>query len=206
MWLQISAGQGPVECSRGVYLFLRVLEKECRRKNIKLDLMDYIKDEKKDTFKSVFLKLSGENLEEYTNSISGTILWICKSPYRVNHKRKNWFIHVEKIGEDETTQFNNKDIRIETMRSSGAGGQRVNKSETAVRITHIETDISVIAREERSQYQNKKLAMARLERALKEMKEKKIKKVDENRWNSHKEIERGNPVRTFKGKEFKEVK
>ncbi|MCT4595782.1 MAG: peptide chain release factor H [Anaeromicrobium sp.] len=206
MWLQISAGQGPVECSRCVYLFLKVLKKECVKRNIKVDLMDYVKGEKKDTFKSVFLKVKGENLDEYIDSINGTILWICKSPYRLNHKRKNWFIHVEKFKEDESTWFNNKDIRIETMRSSGAGGQHVNKSETAVRITHIETGISVIAREERSQYQNKKLAMARLEMTLKEMKNKKIKKLDENRWNSHKEIERGNPVRTFKGKEFKEVK
>lgn len=206
MWIQISGGLAPVESCRAVYLFLGKIEKECKGKNIKLELMDYVEGEKKDTLKSAFLKLSGPNSVEYANGIEGTILWICKSPYRLNHKRKNWFIEVEIFNEEENIQFNKKDIKIETMRSSGNGGQKVNKVETGVRIIHIPSKIMVKAQEERSQHQNKKLAMARLMKALQEVNEDKDQKLDKNRWQKHQIIKRGDAVRTFKGNEFREVK
>lgn len=205
MWVQISAGLAPVESCRFVYLFLRYMEKECMKRNIKVELIDYTDGDKRNTLKSAFLRLSGENSREYAKIIEGSMLWICKSEFRPNHKRKNWFIEVEVFDEEESIEFNISDIRIETMRCSGNGGQNVNKLETGVRITHITTGIMVKAQEERSQYQNKRLAMSRLKKKLKEINHEKDKKLDVSRWQKHQNIRRGDPIKVFKGREFKEI-
>jgi peptide chain release factor len=205
MWVQISGGQGPVECCRFVYLFLYLIKKECQKQNIKVELLEYEQGEKKDTLKSVFVKLSGELAEDYVKSIEGSMQWICQSMYRKNHQRKNWFIEVELFKEEETIDLNLKQLKIETMRCSGNGGQNVNKLETGVKITHLPTGIVVKSQEERSQLQNKKIAMQRLEKKLAELKLNKALEINEQKWGKHKEIQRGNAKRIFKGIEFKEI-
>ncbi len=205
MWVQISAGLAPVECCRFVYFYTQLLKKECAQKGIEVEVLDYSKGEKKDTFKSVFLKLRGDQAIEYANENSGTMLWICKSQYRKNHKRKNWFIEVEVMDEQEPIHFDIRDINVETMRSSGNGGQNVNKLETGVRITHIPTGISVKSQEERSQHANKKLALSRLEKKLSEVEAQKEVQCGKLRWQQHGFIKRGEAVRTFKGENFKEI-
>ncbi|WP_242950693.1 peptide chain release factor H [Clostridium grantii] len=203
--MQISAGQGPVECCRFVYLFLCLIKNECQKQNIKVELLEYEQGEKKDTLKSAFVKLSGELAEDYAKSIEGSMQWICKSTYRKNHQRKNWFIEVELFKEEETIDLNLKQLKIETMRCSGNGGQNVNKLETGVKITHLPTGIVVKSQEERSQLQNKKIAMQRLEKKLAELKLNKVLELNEEKWGKHKEIQRGNAKRVFKGIEFKEI-
>ncbi|GAA0181067.1 peptide chain release factor H [Clostridium sediminicola] len=206
MWLQISAGQAPVECCRFVFLFLRKLKKECQKENIKVELLDYTQGEKKDTIKSVFLRLSGKCAESYASSIEGTLQWICQSPYRKNHKRKNWFIEVEVYEEKKSLDLDLKQIKIETMRCSGNGGQNVNKLETGVKITHLPSGIVAKSQEERSQLQNKKIAMIRLHKKLEEINDNKILEMNKSRWGKHQDIKRGDPIRVFKGIEFKETK
>lgn len=205
MWIQISAGLAPVECCRFIYLYMQLLKDECAQRGIKVEVLDYSKGEKKDTFKSVFLRLRGKQAIEYANENSGTMLWVCKSQYRKNHKRKNWFIEVEVLDEQETIHFDTKDINIETMRSSGNGGQNVNKLETGVRITHIPTGIVAKSQEERSQHANKKLAFSRLEKKLSEIELQKKAQRGKVRWQQHGSIKRGDAVRTFNGEKFKET-
>lgn len=206
MWVQVSAGAAPVESCRFVYLFLQLMQKECIDKNIKLELMSYVEGEEKNTIKSALLKLTGEKSKKYAKSIEGSMLWICKSEFRPNHKRKNWFIEVELFDSQEEVDMNLKEIKVETMRSSGSGGQNVNKLETGVRVTHLLTGITVKAQEERSQHQNKKLAFARLKRKLEQLQQEQGKKLDQKRWQKHQEIQRGNPIRVFKDREFTEIK
>ncbi|MDP4178476.1 MAG: peptide chain release factor H [Bacillota bacterium] len=206
MWIQISAGNGPAECCRFVYLFLSLLQKECMHKDIKIELLDFENGEFKDTFKSVFLKLEGKSSYDYASSIAGSHLWIWNSQYRKNHKRKNWFIEVKTYNEETSLEFDEKDIIIEKMRSSGKGGQHVNKTETAIRITHKPTGIVVKSMEERSQYQNIKLAKARLANELSRLKTENEKAVRQERWIEGINITRGNAVRIFKDNEFIEVK
>ncbi len=205
MWVQISAGLAPIESCRFVYLFLDYMKKECMEKNIKVELLDYIEGDKKETLKSVFLRLRGENAKEYALDLEGSIQWICKSQYRPNHKRKNWFIEIETFDEEEKCEFITKDVRIETLRCSGNGGQNVNKLETGVRVTHLPTGVTAKAQEERSQYQNKKLAMARLKKALEELNSDKNRRVEKNRWVQHRNVQRGDPIRVFKGRIIKEI-
>ncbi|PJI06997.1 MULTISPECIES: peptide chain release factor H [Clostridium] len=197
MYIQISAGTGPIESCHFVYLFLNLMKKECKCRNIKIEVLDYVSGEENDTLKSVFLKLTGENVTKYTNSIEGTHLLIWKSKYREHHRRKNWFIDVQCFNYEASININDNEIIIEKMRSSGKGGQNVNKTETAVRITHKKTGIVVNSSEERSQFLNIKLAKARLAFRLKKLQEEEKKTNRRERWSAGINIVRGNPVRTY---------
>ncbi|RZL30914.1 MAG: peptide chain release factor H, partial [Pedobacter sp.] len=122
-----------------------------------------------------------------------------------NHKRKNWFIGIDIIKSPEKNNFDLKDITIETMKSSGPGGQNVNKTDSAVRIKHLPTGIIVTAREERSQQQNKKLALSRLNIEIEKIEQTNNDKSKQQVWDAHNELIRGNPIKTFKGLDLKLV-
>lgn len=85
----------------------------------------------------------------------GSVQWVCPSPYRIGHKRKNWFLDFSSCAEAETEVFDPKQVLFETFRSSGKGGQNVNKVETGVRVIYLPTGQASVCTEERSQYLNK---------------------------------------------------
>ena len=141
--------------------------------------------------------------DENIRNIVGTIEWICESPIRKGHKRKNWFITLSEIPEVEIINKNMDDIKIETFRSSGNGGQSVNTTNSAVRIIHIPTGIVVENQDERSQFMNKKRCLEELNYLLNE-KQKQNKAFQENEsWKIGNNVIRGNPVRIYTGREFK---
>ena len=94
--------------------------------------------------------------------------------------------------------FNPKDIRWQTMRASGPGGQQVNKTESAVRVIHLPTGTEATAMEERSQHRNRKLALARLMQKLKQLDATRFGQARHERWRAHQELQRGNPVRVLR--------
>ena len=94
--------------------------------------------------------------------------------------------------------FDPRDVRFETMRASGPGGRHVNRTESAVRVTHVPTGLQASASEERSQHRNKALAVARLARKLETLKEQQRGESERGRWRAHQALERGNPVRVFR--------
>ena len=102
-------------------------------------------------------------------------------------------------------KLDKKDLVIEKMRSSGNGGQNVNKVETAVRIKHIPTGITVVSREERTQYSNKKIGIKKISNKLVELNRKAEQNKKMEVWESKSEIERGNPDKIFEGNKFKKL-
>lgn len=203
MWIQISSGKGPDECELAVSLFLRSYRDELSKIGIKTNVIDLEAGNIPNNFKSVLLSLECQEQDDPIDIVSGTVLWICKSPYRPNHKRKNWFINVEAFRSSENLSFSVNDVKFEAMRSSGPGGQNVNKVESAVRALHIPTGLTTTASEERSQYMNKKLALGRLENLIKARNEEKANNNKKSMWMQHNTLERGNPLRTYEGIEFK---
>ncbi len=197
-YIQITSGRGPAECCRVVAKVVEILLKEARQKNIVGEVVEREEGELNRTLLSAILSLEGENLQTFIRSWEGSVLWIAESPYRKFHKRKNWFVGIQLLPVIEENNWTETDFRIQTMRSSGPGGQHVNKTETAVRATHIPSGMSVTASENRSQLQNKKQAIERLKIKLATYEQKRVLELTQESWQNHNELERGNPVRTFK--------
>jgi peptide chain release factor len=154
------------------------------------------------TLVSALLKLKGKGAEAFANSWQGTVLWIGQSPYRKFHKRKNWYVGVNCVVQDNLKPWNEDEVIFQTLRSSGPGGQHVNKTESGVRAIHSISGIQVTASDSRSQFQNKKLALERLQIKIALWQTAELLKNEQNTWNQHNTLERGNPVRVFKGREF----
>lgn len=151
------------------------------------------------TLRSVLISVSGdEHLEAFANSWRGTVQWIARSQFRPECKRKNWFVGVEVFEPVEASTFKPQDVRWETMRASGPGGQHVNRTESAVRITHVPTGIQASATEERSQHRNRALALARLAKKLASAEADKQSEKRAQRWQAHHDLVRGNPVRVLR--------
>ena len=133
--LQLSSGQGPDECAHAVALATKNLLKACEKNAVKVNILETVLGQNKDTFKSVLLELSGKDATLIANDWQGVMQWICQSPFRPKHKRKNWFFSGQMYEVNEQT-FNDE-IRFQTCRASGAGGQHVNTTDSAVQATHV---------------------------------------------------------------------
>lgn len=197
-YIQITAGRGPVECARTV----AIIAKEICKEFPKLELVEV---EEHNTEPGCYMSMLFSTNDEIPLSKikewKGTIQYKATSnPFRPNHKRNNWFVGINFIDENELPIISEKDIEYETCRSGGKGGQNVNKVETAVRAVHIPTGLSVKCSDERSQTQNKERAKERLILKLKELNNKSIADSTKQNWNNHNTLERGNPVKVFKGK------
>lgn len=206
VWLQISSGRGPAECQLAVAKLADVLEKEARKAGIACEVLDVVEGRERGTALSALLSLEGESARAFAARSRGSVLWICASPIRRGHKRKNWFVGVEVLAPPDAGNvvLRTADVVFEAMRASGPGGQHVNKTESAVRATHRPTGLVATAREERSQTMNKKLALARLVGLLAEGADAAKADAERDRWAQHDALERGRPIRTFEGEAFKE--
>lgn len=193
MKIQLSSGNGPAECELAVGLLYEELKKEAED----IRLLSSVSGKKRGCCSSIQFETS----YDFTN-LEGSILWICKSPFRPNHKRKNWYVDVS-ILEEIPRITEEKLVRFETFRSGGKGGQNVNKVETGVRIIHLPTGISVVSTEARTQHQNKQTAMNRLCDILAEMNHVHQTQEKNLAWLEHTRLERGNPVRIYEGINFK---
>jgi peptide chain release factor len=200
--IQITAGKGPAECCRVVACVQSLMMKQAKQQGIQIEVLENKADELNGTLLSATMMATGHNLDVFVSEWTGTIQWIAQSPYRKYHKRKNWFVGVAAFDVKELILWNLKDVKLETCRSSGPGGQNVNKVETAVRGTHMPSGIQVMAMDTRSQLENKKLCLARLESKILVWQTEQLMEQQQSHWQEHNALERGNPVKTIKAELF----
>lgn len=197
IYLQITSGRGPAECCRVVGLVLEKILIQARKLGLIAEVIEREEGEMNRTLFSAIIFLEGSKVDDIVDDWEGTIQWIAQSPYRIYHKRKNWFVGVNSFTPTELNEIDTKYITYQTLRSSGPGGQHVNKTESAVRATHAPSGLSVTASDQRSQIQNKKLATERLLIKLSDWNiEQTSQKAQEN-WDRHNMLERGNPVKVI---------
>lgn len=201
--IQFTAGRGPAECTWVVAKVLKTFIKNSSNAGISYTILHQEKGVENGTVQSVSLQLQGQNLTLFLKDWLGTIQWIGKSTFRKYHKRKNWFIGCFELKELKTLEVFERDIAFQAIRSSGPGGQHVNKVSSAVRAKHIPTGVQVLVSESRSQHQNKKLAINRLKEQLANYNIQQLQKNIQDEWENHLNLERGNPVQIFTGTDFK---
>lgn len=197
-WLQVSAGHGPAECAWAVLKVVESIRTGAAAAGFDIRTLDVEAGSEAGTAQSVLMAVTGEGVERFVAGWRGTVQWIARSRFRPEHKRKNWFVGVETLKPPDDAQFDPGNVRFETMRASGPGGQHVNRTESAVRVTHVPTGLQASASEERSQRRNKKLAMARLLWKLEDLKEQQRGETQRDRWRAHQALERGSPVQVFR--------
>ncbi|QXI27047.1 peptide chain release factor H [Pseudomonas vanderleydeniana] len=198
--LQFSAAQGPEECCLAVAKALKRLQVEAEAQTVRMTLLEQEDGPRPGTLRSALLSLEGATAEVLAAQWIGTLQWQATSPYRPRHQRKNWFIGVARCPEPAAGLAG--EIRFETLRASGPGGQHVNRTESAVRATHLASGISVKVQSERSQHANKRLALGLIALKLEALAECDAAGARAARRLLHHQVERGNPGRVFVGERF----
>lgn len=197
--LKLNAGAGGTESCDWCGMLYRMYTRWAERKGYSLEVIDYL-DGDEAGIKSVTFQINGENAYGYLKSEKGVHRLVRISPFNAQGKRQTSFVSLDvmpDIEEDVDVEVKDEDIRIDTYRSSGAGGQHINKTSSAIRITHFPTGIVVTCQNERSQFQNKDKAMQMLKAKLYMLKrEENAEKLSDIRGDV-KEIGWGNQIRSY---------
>ncbi|NRD18682.1 peptide chain release factor H [Winogradskyella eckloniae] len=201
--IQITSGRGPAECCWVVAQILKQFLEAVKDNGIDYKILQREKGIENMTLQSVTIQLKGKSLNAFLSQWIGTIQWIGISKFRPNHKRKNWFVGLYEVSKSEQFEILEKDITYQATKSSGPGGQHVNKVSSAIRAIHQPTKTQVLVMDSRSQHQNRKIAKTRLQEKVTELQLDALKSGIKNQWKNHLSIERGNPIQVFKGSDFK---
>ena len=175
--ITIHPGAGGTESQDWAEMLYRMYSMWCEKNGYKLEELDYLEGDGAG-IKSVTFSVTGSNAYGYLKSESGVHRLVRISPFDSAGRRHTSFAAVEvipEVADDVNVEINPEDLKIDTYRSSGAGGQHINKTESAIRITHIPTNIVVSCQTQRSQIQNRDKAMKMLMSKLLELKEKENK-------------------------------
>lgn len=197
--LTLHAGAGGTESCDWASMLARMYRRFAEKKGFTVEVLDFL-DGEEAGIKSITMQINGENAYGYLKSEKGVHRLVRISPFNAAGKRQTSFVSCDvmpDIEEDLDIEINEEDLRIDTYRSSGAGGQHINKTSSAIRITHIPTGIVVQCQNERSQFQNKDKAMQMLKAKLYLLKkEENAEKVSDIR-GEIKDINFGNQIRSY---------
>ena len=197
--LKLNAGAGGTESCDWCSMLYRMYTRWAERRGFALEVIDYL-DGDEAGIKSVTFQINGENAYGYLKSEKGVHRLVRISPFNAQGKRQTSFVSLDvmpDIEEDVDVEIRDEDIRVDTYRSSGAGGQHINKTSSAIRITHFPTGIVVTCQNERSQHMNKDKAMQMLKAKLYMLKqEENAEKLSDIRGDV-KEIGWGNQIRSY---------
>lgn len=197
--LRLNAGAGGTESCDWASMLLRMYTRWAESKGYSIDTLDYL-DGDEAGVKSVTIQVNGENAYGYLKSEKGVHRLVRISPFNANGKRQTSFVSCDvmpDIEEDLDIEINDDDLRIDTYRSSGAGGQHINKTSSAIRITHIPTGTVVQCQNERSQHQNKDKAMQMLKAKLYLLKQQENADKEAQIRGEVKEIGWGSQIRSY---------
>ncbi len=197
--ITIHPGAGGTESQDWAEMLYRMYSMWCEKNGYKLEELDYLEGDGAG-IKSVTFSVTGSNAYGYLKSESGVHRLVRISPFDSAGRRHTSFAAVEvipEVADDVNVEINPEDLKIDTYRSSGAGGQHINKTESAIRITHIPTNIVVSCQTQRSQIQNRDKAMKMLMSKLLELKEKENKERIEDLKGVQREIAWGSQIRSY---------
>ena len=198
--LEIHSGAGGTEACDWAMMLYRMYSRWCERKKYKLEILDQQFGEETG-IKSISILVKGKNAYGYLKNEKGIHRLVRLSPFDSNNRRHTSFASVDVIPEIDNTnlkiQINEKDLKIDVYRSSGAGGQHVNTTDSAVRITHLPTKIVVTCQSQRSQIQNKERALEMLKSKLLILQEEKNSKDINDLKGEQKNIEFGSQIRSY---------
>ena len=197
--LKLNAGAGGTESCDWCSMLYRMYTRWAEKKGFSVEVLDYL-DGDEAGIKSVTFQVNGENAYGYLKSEKGVHRLVRISPFNALGKRQTSFVSLDvmpNIEEDLDVEINDEDLRIDTYRSSGAGGQHINKTSSAIRITHLPTGIVVQCQNERSQFQNKDKAMQMLKAKLYMLKQEENAQKLSGIRGEVKEIGWGNQIRSY---------
>ena len=197
--LSLHAGAGGTEAQDWVSMLFRMYKMYCEKSGYSVEVLDRL-DGDEAGIKSITFVVRGINAYGYLKAEMGVHRLVRISPFDANARRHTSFASLEvmpEINDDVTVKIDPDDIRVDTYRSSGAGGQHINKTDSAIRITHFPTGIVVTCQNERSQTQNREMAMTMLKSKLVELKEREAAEKAASIKGDLKKIEWGSQIRSY---------
>lgn len=197
--LNLHAGAGGTDAQDWTDMLLRMYTRWCSNKGYKVETVDYEPGDEAG-IKGVTVRVIGEFVYGYLKAERGIHRLVRISPFNANGKRQTSFASVEvlpELTEDQDIEIRPEDLKVDTFRAGGAGGQYVNKTESAIRITHVPTGIVVQCQNERSQHSNRETALKMLKGKLIELKERAHKEKIEDLTGELRDIGFGSQIRSY---------